>query len=87
MPAFARGDWREPELFLLRSEESVATVSVTPVADAMYSVASEDATCSISGAGCLLWQSWTRESEMSITQCEVQHLWQDGTSQSDVLTT
>ena len=31
----------------------MATVSVTPVADAMYSVASVDATCSISGAGCM----------------------------------
>ena len=36
---------------------------------------------------CLLWQSWTRESEMSIPQCEVQQLWQDRTSQSDVQTT
>ena len=36
---------------------------------------------------CLLWQSWTRESEMSILQCEVQQLWQDWTSQSDVQTT
>ena len=36
---------------------------------------------------CLLWKSWTRESEMSIPQCEVQQLWQDWTSQSDVQTT
>ena len=36
---------------------------------------------------CLLWQSWTRESEMSIPQCEVQQLWKDWTSQSDVQTT
>ena len=36
---------------------------------------------------CLLWQSWTRESEVSIPQCEVQQLWQDWTSQSDVQTT
>ena len=36
---------------------------------------------------CLLWQSWTRESEVSIPQCEVQQLWQDRTSQSDVQTT
>ena len=36
---------------------------------------------------CLLWQSWTRESEMSIPQCEVQQLWQDRTSQGDVQTT
>ena len=36
---------------------------------------------------CLLWQSWTRESEVSIPQCQVQHLWQDRTSQSDVQTT
>ena len=36
---------------------------------------------------CLLWQSWTRESEMSIPQCEVQHLRQDWTSQSEVQTT
>ena len=35
----------------------------------------------------LLWQSWTRESEVSIPQCEVQQLWQDWTSQSDVQTT
>ena len=35
---------------------------------------------------CLLWQSWTREREMSIPQCEVQQLWQDWTSQSDVQT-
>ena len=33
---------------------------------------------------CLLWQSWARESEVSIPQCEVQQLWQDWTSQSDV---
>ena len=36
---------------------------------------------------CLLWQSWTRESEVSIPQCQVQQLWQDWTSQSDVQTT
>ena len=36
---------------------------------------------------CLLWQSWTRESEVSFPQCEVQQLWQDRTSQSDVQTT
>ena len=36
---------------------------------------------------CLLWQSWTRESEVSIPQCQVQQLWQDQTSQSDVQTT
>ena len=36
---------------------------------------------------CLLWQSWTRESEVSIPQCEVQQLWQDWTSQSNVQTT
>ena len=24
---------------------------------------------------CLLWQRWTRESDMSIPQCEVQQLW------------
>ena len=36
---------------------------------------------------CLLWQSWTRESEVSIPQCQVQQLWQDRTSQSDVQTT
>ena len=36
---------------------------------------------------CLLWQSWTRESEVSIPQCEVQQLWQEWTSQSDVQTT
>ena len=36
---------------------------------------------------CLLWQSWTRESEVSIPPCEVQQLWQDRTSQSDVQTT
>ena len=36
---------------------------------------------------CLLWQSWTRESEVSLPQCEVQQLWQDWTSQSDVQTT
>ena len=35
----------------------------------------------------LLWQSWTRESEVSIPQCEVQQLWQDWTSQSNVQTT
>ena len=36
---------------------------------------------------CLLWQSWTRESEVSIPQCEVQQLWQDWTSQNDMQTT
>ena len=36
---------------------------------------------------CLLWQSWTRESEVSIPQCQVQQLWQDRTSHSDVQTT
>ena len=36
---------------------------------------------------CLLWQSWTRESEVSIPQCEVQQLWQDWASQGDVQTT
>ena len=36
---------------------------------------------------CLLWHSWTRECEVSILQCQVQHLWQDWTSQSDVQTT
>ena len=36
---------------------------------------------------CLLWQSWTRESEVSIPKCQVQQLWQDWTSQSDVQTT
>ena len=36
---------------------------------------------------CLLWQSWTRESEMSTPQCVVQQLRQDRTSQSDVLAT
>ena len=36
---------------------------------------------------CLLWQSWTQESEMSIPQCEVHQLWQDRTSQGDVQTT
>ena len=36
---------------------------------------------------CLLWKSWTRESEMSIPQCQVQQFWQDWTSQSDVQTT
>ena len=36
---------------------------------------------------CLLWQSWTRESEVSIPQCQVQQLWQDWTSESDVQTT
>ena len=43
------------------------------------------------GAGdvnvCLLWQSWTRENEVSIPQCKVQQLWRDWTSQSDVQTT
>ena len=36
---------------------------------------------------CLLWQSWTREKEVSIPQCQVQQLWQDQTSRSDVQTT
>ena len=36
---------------------------------------------------CLLWQCWTRESEMSIPQSVVQELRQDRTSQSDVQTT
>ena len=36
---------------------------------------------------CLLWQSLTRESEVSIPQCEVQQLWQDWTIWSDVQTT
>ena len=36
---------------------------------------------------CLLWQSWTRESEVSIPQCEVQQLWQVRTSQNHVQTT
>ena len=36
---------------------------------------------------CLLWQSWTRESGVSIPQCEVQQLWQDWASQGDVQTT
>ena len=36
---------------------------------------------------CLLWQSWTRESEVSIPQCEMQPLWRERTSQSDVQTT
>ena len=36
---------------------------------------------------CLLWQSWTRESEESIPQCEVRQLLQDQTCQSDVQTT
>ena len=31
---------------------------------------------------CLLWQSWTRKSEVSIPQCQVQQLWQDWTSQA-----
>ena len=31
---------------------------------------------------CLLWQSWTRESEVSIPQCQVQQMWQDWTSQN-----
>ena len=35
---------------------------------------------------CVLWQSWTRESEVSIPQCEVQQLGRDRTSQSDVET-
>ena len=30
---------------------------------------------------CLLWQIWTRESEVSIPQCEVQQLWQVRTSE------
>ena len=34
-----------------------------------------------------LWQSWTRESEVSTPQCQVQQLWQDRTSLSDVQTT
>ena len=36
---------------------------------------------------CLLLQSWTRESEVSLPQCQVQQLWPDWTSQSDVQTT
>ena len=36
---------------------------------------------------CLLWQSWTRQSEVSIPQCQVQQLRQDWTSQCDVQTT
>ena len=35
---------------------------------------------------CLLWQSWTRESEMSIPRSLVQQLWQDCTSQNDAQT-
>ena len=36
---------------------------------------------------CLLGQSWTRESEVSIPRCEVQQLWQDWASQGYVQTT
>ena len=36
---------------------------------------------------CRLWQSWTRESEVSIPHCEVQQLWQDWTSPGDAQTT
>ena len=35
----------------------------------------------------LLWQNWTRESEVWIPHCQAQQLWQDQTSQSDVRTT
>ena len=35
----------------------------------------------------LLWQSWTRESEVLILQCQAQQLWQDRTLQSDAQTT
>ena len=76
--------WTSPDSLedkWLRWQKLTRQVNVTSLGDdARETLAS---TCSIN----LLWQGWTRESAVSIPQCQVQQLWHNRTSQSDVQTT